>query len=259
MIINFNILYSSNLTQVKKMNKNVTFGTWMRYSSKTEIDWINFFNKYKKAGITDYFIQGNPSQLKELINLTKKLEINIHAWVWTLNRPNDKEAMKNKKWYSVNKLGQNSYDSRPYVDYYQWLSPFSQGARGHIKQLINKLSKIEGLASVHLDYVRYCDVILPIKLQPKYGLDQSYEMPEYDFGYHPVGREIFKKEYGVDPIELKNDDFKDEWLKFRLDAVTSLVNELAQIAHSNGTKISAAVFPYPELSLIHISEPTRPY
>ena len=248
MIINFNILYSSNLTQVKKMNKNVTFGTWMRYSSKTEIDWINFFNKYKKAGITDYFIQGNPSQLKELINLTKKLEINIHAWVWTLNRPNDKEAMKNKKWYSVNKLGQNSYDSRPYVDYYQWLSPFSQGARGHIKQLINKLSKIEGLASVHLDYVRYCDVILPIKLQPKYGLDQSYEMPEYDFGYHPVGREIFKKEYGVDPIELKNDDFKDEWLKFRLDAVTSLVNELTQIAHSNGTKISAAVFPYPEMA-----------
>ena len=87
MIINFNNLYSSNLTQVKKMNKNVTFGTWMRYSNKTEIDWINFFNKYKKAGITDYFIQGNPSQLKELINLTKKLEINIHAWVWTLNRP----------------------------------------------------------------------------------------------------------------------------------------------------------------------------
>ena len=247
-IINFNFLLSNNLIEVNKMNKNIRFGTWMRYSNKTEVDWINFFKKYKKAGITDYFIQGNPTELIDLINLTKKLEINIHAWVWTLNRPNDKEAMKNKDWYSVNKLGQNSYDFRPYVDYYQWLSPFSHGARDHIKQLINELSKIEGLASVHLDYVRYCDIFLPIKLQPKYGLDQSYEMPEYDFGYHPVAREIFKKEYGVDPIELKNDDFKDEWLKFRLDAVTSLVNELAQIAHSNGTKISAAVFPYPEMA-----------
>ena len=67
MIINFNNLYSSNLTQVKKMNKNVTFGTWMRYSSKTEIDWINFFNKYKKAGtgigaIAGYWAGGRQKQ-----------------------------------------------------------------------------------------------------------------------------------------------------------------------------------------------------
>ena len=99
MIINFNFLLSNNLIEVNKMNKNIRFGTWMRYSNKTEVDWINFFKKYKKAGITDYFVQGNPTELIDLINLTKKLEINIHAWVWTLNRPNDKEAMKNKDWY----------------------------------------------------------------------------------------------------------------------------------------------------------------
>ena len=252
LIINFGFLFSEELMielkEATNMKNDIIFGTWMRYSKKSENDWLIFFNKYKEAGITDYFIQANPNQLRKLINLTKPLEINIHAWVWTLNRPNDKEAMKNKDWYSVNKLGQNSYDFRPYVDYYQWLSPFSEGARNHIKKLIDELSKIENLASVHLDYVRYSDIFLPIKLQPKYGLDQSYEMPEYDFGYHPIAREMFKKQYGLDPKEIKNDDLKDEWLKFRLDAVTNLVNELTKISHTNGTKISAAVFPYPEMA-----------
>lgn len=252
MIIDFNFLFGdeliNELKEVKKMNKDITFGTWMRYSKKSEKEWINFFNRYSKAGITDYFIQANPNQLKDLINLTKKLEINIHAWVWTLNRPNDKEAMKNRDWYSVNKLGQNSYDFRPYVNYYQWLSPFSEGARNHIKQIINELSQIKGLASVHLDYVRYCDIILPIKLQSKYGLDQSYEMPEFDFGYHPIAKQKFNNKYGIEPEEIKTDDLKDKWLKFRLDAVTSLVNELVEISHGNGTKLSAAVFPYPEMA-----------
>ena len=33
-----------------------------------------------------------------------------------------------------------------------------------------------------------------------------------------------------------------------MDALTSLVNQLVEIAHQNGTKLSAAVFPFPEMS-----------
>ena len=231
-----------------KHKKEISYGTWMEFSEKSENEWVNFFTKYKESGITDFFIQAKSVQLEELIAITKSIEINIHAWVWTLNRPNDKEAREHKDWYSVNKLGQNSYDFRPYVNYYQWLSPFSEGARDHIKTVIEEIAKIKGLASVHLDYVRYSDVILPIKLQPKYGLDQSYEMPEYDFGYHPVARKRFKQIYDIDPIELDSNKLKDEWLKFRLEALTSLVNELVDISHAYGTNISAAVFPYPEMA-----------
>ena len=101
-IINFGCLFSEELMielkEATNMKNDIIFGTWMRYSKKSENDWLIFFNKYKEAGITDYFIQANPNQLRKLINLTKPLEINIHAWVWTLNRPNDKEAMKNKDW-----------------------------------------------------------------------------------------------------------------------------------------------------------------
>jgi len=38
--------------------------------------------------------------------------------------------------------GDNSLDYRAYVDYYQWLSPFSDGAREYIKNNVRKLLKL---------------------------------------------------------------------------------------------------------------------
>lgn len=235
-------------------SKNITFGTWSQYLDKSDEEWFTYFQKYEDAGIINYFVQANPQQLKKLVSLTKNMKINIHGWVWTLNRPGDKVAKENKDWYSVNRNGQNSYDFRPYVDYYQWLSPFSEGARNHIKNVIQEIAEIDGLASVHLDYVRYSDVILPVNLQPKYGLVQKNEMPEFDFGYHPDARRRFKEIYNIDPIELNDENHKSQWLQFRLDAVTGLVNDLAEIAHQNGTKLSAAVFPYPEISRLMVRQ-----
>jgi uncharacterized lipoprotein YddW (UPF0748 family) len=107
---------------------------------------------------------------------------------------------------------------------------------------------LPGLASVHLDYVRYVDVILGAALQPKYGLVQDHEMPEYDYGYHPIARQGFKDIFGVDPVDLPHPELSTEWRQFRLNAISSLVEELAEIAHDSGTKLTAAVFPFPEMS-----------
>ena len=120
----------------------------------------SFFERFLGAGITEYFIHGNRDEVKYLIDLTANMDLSIHGWIWTLNRPGDRHKVKNLDWYSVNKLGQNSYDMRPYVDYYQWLSPFSTAAMDYVKSNISNLSKIKGLKSVHLDYVRYCDIFL---------------------------------------------------------------------------------------------------
>ena len=77
-----------------------------------------------------------------------------YSWlIWTLNS-HDKSVMGNKSWYSVNKRGDNCLEYRPYVDYYQWLSPFSHDAREYVKSNIS-IASIEGIASVHLDYVRF--------------------------------------------------------------------------------------------------------
>lgn len=227
---------------------STTFGVWLDFKYQPESEWEKFFFKLKNAGIKEYFINANVNQLKFLIDLTSNIGVNVHGWIWTLNRPYDINASKNPDWYSVNKNGQNCYDYRPYVDYYQWLSPFSEGAKKYVKSNILKISEIEGIASVHLDYIRYCDIYLPDNLQKYYKLDQSYEMPEFDFGYHPNGRLKFKEKYGIDPLEIENIDYANKWKQFRLDAITELVNELKVMVNGNNTKLSAAVFPYPKMS-----------
>ncbi len=225
-----------------------TIGVWGHYKDRTNEEWQQYFQKYGDAGITDYFISGSPENMQKLTQAAKGMDVNIHAWVWTMNRPGDKVAAQHPEWYSVNRNGDNSFDYRAYVDYYQWLSPFSEGARKHIKSIMTSYAEIEGLASVHLDYVRYCDVILPKMLQPKYGLNQTTEMPEFDFGYHPNAIAGFQQKYGENPLEMDHPEESMEWRQFRLDALSSLVNEIAEIVHSKGKKLSAAVFPFPEMS-----------
>ena len=59
--------------------------------------------------------------------------------------------------------------------------------------------KISGLTGIHLDYVRYVDVILGADLQPKCNLKQDRQFPEFDYGYHPNAREGFKELFGMGP------------------------------------------------------------
>ncbi len=228
--------------------KKITIGVWDNYSEKSMSEWDQYFKKYIEAGITDYFIHGSPENIQKLAQIVHGRDINLHAWVWTMNRPGDRVAEQNRDWYSVNRNEDNSYDYRAYVDYYQWLSPFSEGAREHIKSIMKSYAEIAGITSVHLDYVRYCDVVLPPKLQPKYKLVQDREMAEYDFGYHPEARRGFKTIFGVDPLEMDHPELSDEWRQYRLNALTSLVNEIAEIVHAHDKKLSAAVFPFPEMA-----------
>ena len=99
-----------------------------------------------------------------------------------------------------------------------------------------------------MDYVRYVDVILGADLQPKYGLVQDHVMPEYDYGYHPIAREGFKELFGKDPQDFEHPELSTEWRQYRLNAVTTLVNEIAEIVHESDNSITAAVFPFPEMS-----------
>ena len=230
-------------------NKNFTFSTWTGAGKDfDEKNWNKKLNYYDSLGISEILVSGSPKVLKKIIPLANKKNIKVHGWMWTINRPGDTIANKNPEWYSVNRNGYNSLDYRAYVDYYQWLSPFHPEARNHIINNAKKLMEVEGLASVHLDYVRYPDVILGAALQPKYNIVQETEMPEYDFGYHPIAREKFKGIFNKDPLDFKNPELSTEWRQFRLNAITTLVNEIVDIAHSKNKKVTAAVFPFPEMS-----------
>lgn len=249
------IVISGTLSTLLGQNENpvpatqFVFATWANGGKQfDERKWQEKFSQYRELGISEVLVHANADYLRQLLPLAKKYQLKIHAWMWTLNRPNDSLAMQHPEWYSVNRAGKNSLEYRAYVDYYQWLSPFHPGAREYVKDNVRELAKVEGLASIHLDYVRYVDVILGADLQPKYGLVQDREMPEYDYGYHPIARQEFKKIFGRDPIEFDHPELSTEWRQFRLNAITSLVNALVEIAHVHGQRMTAAVFPFPEMS-----------
>ncbi|NOQ75545.1 MAG: family 10 glycosylhydrolase [Crocinitomix sp.] len=231
------------------IEKPFVFATWAHGSNELDVaEWNEKLAEYQRLGISEVLVGGSPEFLTELVPLANNYAIKIHAWMWTLNRPNDTTANQHPEWYAVNRAGKNSLEYRAYVDYYQWLSPFHPEAREYIKDNVRKLTEVEGLASIHLDYVRYVDVILGADLQPKYNLVQDHEMPEYDYGYHPIAREGFKEIFGYDPQDLEHPELSTEWRQYRLNAITTLVNEIVEIAHQKNHKITAAVFPFPEMS-----------
>ena len=168
--------------------------------------------------------------------------------MFTVNRPGDAVAEQHPEWYAVSRDGKSCFDEPPYVGYYKWLCPTRKESKAHILSLVEGLAKVEGVSSVHLDYIRYSDIFLPIGLLPKYNLKQEIELPEFDFCYCDVCVAEFEKEHHKNPRDSENPAIDMEWKQFRLNKVKAIVDEAYEIAHNNNKILTAAVFPYPEMA-----------
>jgi uncharacterized lipoprotein YddW (UPF0748 family) len=101
---------------------------------------------------------------------------------------------------------------------------------------------------VHLDYVRFPDVELPVSLWKNYNIEQTHEMPEYDYCYCDVCRAKFKALTGKDPMDLQYPMEDQSWLNFRYDGITRVVDAITKAIKADGKTISAAVFPGPSMA-----------
>ncbi|MEH0157587.1 hypothetical protein V6R21_26070 [Limibacter armeniacum] len=224
---------------------------WMWMHAKpewTEDKWLSTLTQLKEANIEGLLLGGGKNMLEKVIPLAEKAGIEVHAWMWTLNRNGDEEAWKHPDWFAVSREGKSCHEHQPYVEYYKWTCPSKKEVREHIEAQVRELAQIEGLKGVHLDYVRYADVILPIALQPKYNLVQDKEYPEFDFCYCPTCQQKFKEEYGKDVMKLEDPTADADWRQYRYDSVTRLVNHLYKVTHEYDKLLSAAVFPQPDLA-----------
>ncbi len=227
------------------------YWTWITADPKRdETSYIAEFKKYKENGLDAILINTNtdPVLLGRLAPLAKNEGLEVHAWIMAMNRPGDSIVRQHPEWYVVSRKGESAYDHRPYVGYYEFLCPSRKESRNHVLRLVEGLSKVDDVASVHLDYIRFPDVYLPIGLLPKYDLVQNGELPEYDFCYCDVCVEEFQKEYHKNPREMENPAIDMEWKQFRLNKIRNVVNEAYQIVHKNNKLLTAAVFPYPEMA-----------
>ena len=219
---------------------------WMRGGVKSMDGWRPRLAGMRAAGIDAILVGGNADFYREAIPVARSEGLELHAWVMTMMRGENVKA--HPDWYAVSRKGVSTAEKPPYVDYYRFMCPVRDEVRQYLAGYVREIAQIDGLASVHLDYIRYPDVILPVALWPKYKLVQDKEYPEFDFCYCRVCRDRFRLKSGVDPMELPDPPGHGAWLQFRYDSITEIVGLLTGEVHARGKQVTAAVFPTPAIA-----------
>ena len=222
--------------------------TWVHGGRERTIDeWQREFARLRGAGIRGVLVSGGDAE--QLSQAARDTGLEFHRWIWTLNRSGDRWVKEeHPEWFTVSRNGDSSLVKPPYVGYYQWLCPTRQPVRHYLRGVVSELAADPAIDGVHLDYVRHCDVILPVGLWSKYGLVQDRELPEFDFCYCEVCREAFAAQSGTDPLDLQDPTADEAWRRFRWDSVTGCVRVLADAVHAQRKPITAAVFPTPDIA-----------
>jgi uncharacterized lipoprotein YddW (UPF0748 family) len=254
------LLFLNNSLAAAKVNKrNSKNWVWITPDLQAGAeDWKSRFEKLKNANISGiipeiydgrnaYFSSSRlpvkAEYLERLIPVARSFGLEVHAWMWCMPCLIKDIQENHKDWYSVNRLLQSSGDKPAYVDYYKFLCPAKEEVHEFIRATVKELALFD-VDGIHLDYIRYPDVILAKGLWSKYNIVQDKEYPEYDYCYCDTCRKKFKDQTGADPLELEDPALNKEWVQFRYDQVTNLVNAtLIPAGREKGKIMSAAVFP----------------
>ncbi|MRI00046.1 hypothetical protein GH721_05795 [Kriegella sp. EG-1] len=221
---------------------------WMGGPGKaTDQELEKEFTDLKEKGIDGLMYSGghDPATYKRVGKIVKDAGMEFHTWIPTMiqSDPNLKP-----EWYGVSGKGESAYEIQPYAPYYKFLCPNKKGVRKYLKDLYTNVAEVAEVDGIHLDYIRYPDVILARGLWEKYNLIQDREYPEYDFCYCDTCTSDFKKKSGIDIKAAADPSTVHEWKQYRYDVITSLVGELSEAVRKKGKKVNAAVFPGPTIS-----------
>ncbi|MFI5386318.1 MAG: Tat pathway signal protein [Fimbriimonadales bacterium] len=203
------------------------------------------YGALRKRGLHGVFLYGLDERELETI---RSAGLEAHVWIQTTNRGDKWIRENHPDWYMVSRSGKSCFDKPPYIASYRWVSPVIPGVQRYLAEEVDKIASQPAVSGLHLDYVRYPDVILPKGLWSRYGLVQNEELPDYDFCYSEHTRAAFRKECGRDLMEIADPAHDQEWLHFRHDSVSRLVDILAKAARNHKKQITAAVFPTPRLA-----------
>lgn len=212
-------------------------------SERTSGQWSEWFDALYDAGISAVLFEGYD---EELYRLCHDAGLEAHYWKWTLNRRDLLDD--HPDWYAVNRIGESSWDKPAYVDYYRFLCPSRSSVSTFLASDYLEAARQPYVDGMHLDYIRVPDVVLPVSLWSKYGIEQTSEHAEYDYCYCDSCRESFKRLTGRDPLDTEYPMEDQSWINFRLDAVTGIVKAIADTLHAHNQYLSSAVFPGPSMA-----------
>lgn len=211
----------------------------------TDAELETAFNDLKNKGIDGLMYNGgqDPETYKRVGKLVKKAGLEFHAWIPAMVQSNNPDLKP--EWYAVNGLGESAFEKPAYVDYYKFLCPNREEVYQFLETMYGRIADIPEVDGIHLDYIRFPDVILARGLWDKYGLVMDREYPQFDYCYCDKCVADFKAKTGIDIRTVDDPSQVEEWKQFRYDLITDIVNRLAVMVHSKNKQINAAVFPGP--------------
>lgn len=219
---------------------------WCRPNASESEQKLNaMFQGYKEAGVRGVFFE---NYSKKHFQLAKENGLEAHRWMWTMNRGEKELLEKHPEYYAVSRSGKSCANNPPYVGYYRFLSPSHPDVPKYLEEKAREQLEMEDVDGLHLDYIRYPDVILPVNLWQNYNLDQSTELPDFDFCYSQFSKDAFLKETGINIDLVERPDQSLSWRSFRQQQITKVVNRICAAAKEYDKPVTAAVFPTPDLA-----------
>ena len=238
----------NTLTGLVQPSKGFRAWTWFHANNTTSAaSWRARFARLRASGITGILVADG--DIARIAGAAKAEGLEVHRWFFTMYRSTDRWAKRNHpEWFSVSREGRSSLTHPPYVPSYNWFCPNRDGVREYLRDSVDRIAAEPNVDGVHLDYIRFIDVILPRGLWSRYGLVQNQEMPQFDFCYCDVCREKFRQQSGIDPIKLEDAPANEAWREFRWNSITELVTFLSRTVRAGKKHLSAAVFATPTLA-----------
>jgi len=226
------------------------FRAWVWFHASRPDDsahWSNRFKALGDAGVTGVLVEG--ANTRVIADAAHANGIEFHRWIFTMYRFFDARVKReHPEWFSESRNGESSLTRPPYVPQYNWLCPTREPVRVYLRGIVDGIARRPEVDGVHLDYIRFIDVILPRGLWSRYNIVQDREYAQYDFCYCAVCVDKFRRQSGIDARQLEDPANNVAWREFRWNAITALVTILGDAAHAHGKKISAAVFATPSLA-----------
>jgi hypothetical protein len=236
----------SSTSTVELSDIKVPVYAWMGGpGSATDQEIKENFTDLKNKGIIGLMYNGghDPETYKRVGAIAKEVGLEFHTWIPTmLQRDNPKI---DPEWYAINGKGESAFDKPAYVSYYKFLCPNRDEVYSFLEDLYGSIADLPEVDGIHLDYIRFPDVILAEGLWEKYGLVMDREYPDYDYCYCDLCVNDFKEKSGIDIKSVEDPSQVQEWKQYRYDLITSIANRLADMVHAKGKEINAAVFPGP--------------
>ena len=213
--------------------------------NSTDEDISKQFQFYKNSGIDVLMYSGghDAEVYRRVGKIANENGLRLHAWIPTMKQNKSDEITDDL--FAINGNGESALVKPAYIPSYTFLCPSKDKTYLFLEHLYSTIAQVPEVDAVHLDYIRYPDVILARGLWEKYGLVMDREYPQFDYCYCDECTGAFEQKTGVNIKEVDDPSQVEEWKSFRYDLITNIVNRLSDTIHAQGKEINAAVFPGP--------------